>query len=410
MKASSIIAAVEGVTQKWTKQRKREEREASARLNRSFVMVRRRTVTIRDAAWQIMEKAYLKASANGTLPAHARQIMYAARPYIQQTADRALGKRFDQYFTQQLLPDYIEMYGKNWNVVYDARGHFQEPHTGEEIALGTLQVREYLANVRGFKLPELEFELSEAHFPTLGPRNRYGAVLFVEKEGFMPLFEAVKLAERFDLAIMSTKGMSVTASRKLVEELCARHGIPLLVLHDFDKSGFSIAGTLQRDTRRYTFSSAFKIHDLGLRIGDIEGLETEDVVHTASDYAVAANLRENGATEAEIKFLLSKRVELNAFASDELVAFIERKLDALGIKKVVPDDKTLAQAAERARAKALINEKMEAIVEEASEEAKQMATITDLAASVRALLEKDRELSWDAAIARIVEGVDEEGE
>ena len=103
-------------------------------------------------------------------------------------------------------------------------------------------------------------------------------------------------------------------------------------------------------------------------------------------------------------------MELNAFASDELVAFIERKLDALGIKKVVPDDETLAQAAERARTKALINEKMEAIVEEASEQAKQMATITDLAASVRALLEKDRELSWDAAIARIVEGVDEEGE
>ncbi len=55
-----------------------------------------------------MEQAYLKASANGTLPAHARQIMYAARPYIQTTADRDLGARFDQYFTQQLLPDYIE--------------------------------------------------------------------------------------------------------------------------------------------------------------------------------------------------------------------------------------------------------------------------------------------------------------
>ena len=52
----------------------------------------------------------------------------------------------------------------------------------------------------------------------------------------MPLFEAVKLAERYDLAIMSTKGMSVTASRQLVEELCARHDIPLLLLHDFDKS------------------------------------------------------------------------------------------------------------------------------------------------------------------------------
>ena len=32
-------------------------------------------------------------------------------------------------------------------------------------------------------------------------------ILFIEKEGFMPLFEAVQLAERFDLAIMSTKGM-----------------------------------------------------------------------------------------------------------------------------------------------------------------------------------------------------------
>ena len=70
------------------------------------------TVTVRDAAWQIMKEAYLKASANGTLPAHARQIMYAARPHIQATADRDLGSTFDQYFTQQLLPEYIEEDGR----------------------------------------------------------------------------------------------------------------------------------------------------------------------------------------------------------------------------------------------------------------------------------------------------------
>ena len=131
------------------------------------------------------------------------------------------------------------------------------------------------------------------------------------------------------------------------------------------------------------------------------------MIHNGSDHAVAANLRQNGATQEEIQFLLSNRVELNAFASDELVAFIERKLDALGIKKVVPDDATLALAAERARAKALINEKIEEVVEEASEQAKQMAAVADLAASVRALLEQDRELSWDAAVARIVEENDE---
>ena len=110
MKADTIIGAVQGVTKKWAKQRKREERDAAAAMNRRYAMTRHRSVSIRDAAFDIMEHAYLKASANGTLPAHARQIMYAARPYIQQHADRELGQRFDQYFTQQLLPEYIEMY------------------------------------------------------------------------------------------------------------------------------------------------------------------------------------------------------------------------------------------------------------------------------------------------------------
>ena len=50
-------------------------------------------------------------------------------------------------------------------------------------------------------------------YPTLGPEHRFSAILFIEKEGFMPLFEAVNLKERFDIAIMSTKGMSVIASR-----------------------------------------------------------------------------------------------------------------------------------------------------------------------------------------------------
>ncbi len=138
----------------------------------------------------------------------------------------------------------------------------------------------------------------------------------------MPLFKEVKLAERYDLAIMSTKGMSVTASRLLVDRLCAESGIPLLVLHDFDKSGFSIVGTLQRDTRRYEFEHDINVIDLGLRIGDIEGLETEKV-YIQSPGSARWNLRDNGATEEEIEFLLDRRVELNAFASDDLVAWIE---------------------------------------------------------------------------------------
>ncbi len=161
-----------------------------------------------------------------------------------------------------------------------------------------------------------------------GPRHRFGAVLFVEKEGFLPLFEAVQLAERYDLAIMSTKGMSVTAARELVEFLCSTYGVPLLVLHDFDKSGFSIVGTLRRSTRRYRFAHghAASVIDLGLRLEDVAGLETEDV-HIDSRDKARWNLRENGATPEEIEFLLEQRVELNAFASDELIDWIEGKLE-----------------------------------------------------------------------------------
>jgi hypothetical protein len=102
MKSSSIIAAVTGVTKKWAKQRKAEERDKSARRNRGLVMLRHRHVSVRAAAWQVMRQAYLQASASGKLPANTRQIMYAARPHIQQLADRDLGSRFDQYFNPLL--------------------------------------------------------------------------------------------------------------------------------------------------------------------------------------------------------------------------------------------------------------------------------------------------------------------
>ncbi len=144
MKSDAIINAVQCVTKKWAKQRKLEERTRSASINRRYAMTRSNHTSIKEAAWQIMERAYLKASANGTLPAHARQIMYAARGHIQRVADRDLGHGFDKYFTQTLLPDYIEQCGVAWNVVFDARGHFVEPHTQKEVPLGTLQVRSYL--------------------------------------------------------------------------------------------------------------------------------------------------------------------------------------------------------------------------------------------------------------------------
>ena len=83
-------------------------------------------MSIKDAAWQVMPAAYRIASANGTLPANARQVMYAARPAILSLTGKS--EFTDSYFTQDLLPDYVEEHIEtttaDWDVVFDDRGTF----------------------------------------------------------------------------------------------------------------------------------------------------------------------------------------------------------------------------------------------------------------------------------------------
>jgi hypothetical protein len=343
-----------------------------------------------------MEKAYLKSSSNGTLPANARQVMYAARPEIQDRTGKPLD---DTYFTQTLLPNYIEETGVDWDVVYDDRGHFREPHTGYKFGIGTLAVRRYLSSIHAIEFQKPSF--SPGHVITRGPAGCYRAVMFVEKEGFDPLWEAVNLAERFDIAIKSTKGMSVTAARRLADELAGKHGVPLLPLHDFDKSGFSILGTLRQDTRRYKFKNEIKVIDLGLRLEDIEGLPRERHSDKGEDDVRAKNLRANGATEAEIKFLLKERVELNAMTSDQLVAFVERKLRAHGFgEKLVPSDNDLASAyslfATNRQAEEIVRLELERMSITAVD------VPPDLRERVRRYLLQHPEVRWDDAVQAIL--------
>ena len=150
----------------------------------------------------------------------------------------------------------------DWNIAWDDRGHFAEPHTGHEIGLGTLAVRAYIRRLH--KPALLNAGVSATKADTMGPEGRYGAVMFLEKEGFTQILEAAQIAERYDLAIMSTKGMSVTAARILVEELCGKRGLPLFVLHDFDITGFSIRKTLTESGERYQFRHKVNFVDLGL--------------------------------------------------------------------------------------------------------------------------------------------------
>jgi hypothetical protein len=167
-KSAALIDSIKAVAKKWTKQRKREERHRFATLTRHRFLTQRHKVGLKQAAWQVMEEAYMKASANNTLPANATQIMYAARPSIIALSDVEIRGDFRRYSNATLLPNYIAAKNPSWahNVVFDARGHFREPHTGLEIGLGTLEVRNYINKVRNFEILDIDFNIGEQRYPT----------------------------------------------------------------------------------------------------------------------------------------------------------------------------------------------------------------------------------------------------
>ena len=328
---------------------------------------------IMEAAWGVMQDAYSRASGDGRFPVLPRQIMYAARPAI---LEKAGEMELDaEYFLRVLLPDYMDSRDcEDWNVASDTWGNFHEPHTGKKVPLG-----QYLGDIDSDRDDEAEF----VTFPIVGPANRYSAVLLVDNEGFLPLFTEAKIAERYDIAIMSADDPSAPVVRELVDRVCGGHDIPLLVMHDFDVAGFSIVGDLQRDARRHSFTNEVEVVDIGLRLEDVDKYELQ---------------REPASTWAR-----GERVELEAFTSPQLVAWLESTLELHGIGKVVPDDSTAEEAYRLALELSIVRARIRAIEEEAAQLAAVAALPADLRQQITSALDANRSQSWDEAVMSIAE-------
>jgi hypothetical protein len=417
--AADMIGIVKEGTKKWTRTVQMEERDPVSRRYRLARMTRKRSIKFKEAAEEIMEEAYNKASGNGRYTALARQIMYAARPHIQQKTGKPLQSA---YFTQHLLPDYIEEHGcHHWRTGYDARGHLIEPHGGKIVNLGTSEVRGYLKGIRDPR--HVEAELAAANIEFHGPKGNFGALLFIEKEGFGPLLQEANFANRFDLATMSSKGMSSTAARELADRICFQFTIPLLTLTDFDKTGFAISGTLQRDTRRYEFQNPIKVINIGLSLDDVRTLGLieqfeHQFIPKARRRTMEENLRENGASEEEIAFMFAdwsgtrslRRVELNALNSPQMVEFIERKLKENHIEKIVPSEESLAEAYRLFAHNAKVQEVVDEAIEQIDDDEDETEVPADLEKRVREYLVKHPTVRWDEAVKKVVDGKDDETE
>jgi hypothetical protein len=403
---NDLLSVTTAVTKEWAKQRKAEERGRS-RHSREYVYSDR--VHFTDVADAILPDGYAYASG-GRYSVSKRQLYYAVREQFKEKTGRELEWN---YFAGTLLVQYRNRHpeAEEWKITADPRGTLTIPNCGHEnrIPCGTILIDRYLNQAA--KSPDA-FDIDayvQTEWPSVAAGQRYQAVLYIEKEGFEPVLQEARIAERFDLAILSCKGQSVVAARKLVDEVCrVDGGVPLFVVHDFDKAGFEISQRLttvsdwaeEFDRVTYRFKNTINVVDLGLRLDDVRQYNLAHETcrfrgHFASDLICTAE---------EQEYLRSgRRVELNAFTSPQFVEWLEAKLTAhLPGGRMIPANDVLALAYRRAVALARLNAAIEEIQEEAVEEAESLKIPKGLRRRLRKAM-KTADGPWDEVLYRMAE-------
>ena len=361
-------------------------------------------ITVKAAAYRVMEEAYVKVSDNGKYWANARQLMYAARPQILKMCK---GESFtDAYFTGKVLPEFLydnPELTEQWRIAYDKRGSLIQPHTRQSIGLGTVEVDTFgRHNSFIYNNPVNDFSYANA-----APDRRFGGVLFIEKEGFHQSIMESGILEKYDLALASTKGQPNIAIRALLDNMAANPEFKVFTITDFDISGVSIRDVLTKDNHlRYTYSNNIKpikicvdwplaqqLHDEGLsepiNIGDEQKLDK-----------IYATLIENHGLEHNAAHFLTGRklrVEVNALTTSQLLNIIDKKL-AQHCVKVLPDREHLVGAWREQKVANALKERQKELQAEFSDQQPPYGILDD----VRDLLAEEPELSWDEALSKLM--------
>ena len=102
-------------------------------------------------------------------------------------------------------------------------------------------------------------------------------------------------------------------------------------------------------------------------------------------------------------------MELNAFASDDLITWIESSLEEHGVSKVIPDEDCLADAYRRALEQAFVQEKIDEVIDEAGELGESAEVPEGLRAKVKKRLDEDSATTWDEIVRDLaVQGIDDD--
>ncbi len=323
------------------KEGERRRRSASRALKRERKAARADEMDLKAAVFEVLPAAVEHTTGGGRLPVGVRRIFYAVRDLIKgHTSKRLDSDSAYNYFSQTLVPLYQEEHGVIEGLYYDPRGRLYEPHGGEAVDLGTREVE-------GYTFPKYVFD----------------KILFAEKRGQKPLLDAAKIAERYDMAIITGEGFATTAAKRLLENASKDEDYQLFVLHDADPSGYNIARTLREETRRMP-GYKVEVVDLGLTVDQAleMGLEPEEFVRQNRLPAGLLETLEEGTpahefftgTETTIQkdgkpktVWRCRRVELDKMTAPQAIRHLQEALGRAGVRpKVIPPEGELPELAE----------------------------------------------------------------
>lgn len=338
--------------------------------------------TEKDVILDCMDAAIEKASGGGIYKFSQRQLYYAVRPYVISRLD----KEPEYNYFCKVLTDYEALYGDIPNLYRDPRGILYHPHLGEEIPVGTIAVENYIR-----------------------PSWTFNKILYSEKEGFFTILRDAKFPERYDCALLTSKGYASRAVKDLFDLLGdTDEEIYFYCIHDADAAGSKIYETLQGETMARP-KRRIKIINLGLDPEEAleMGLEVEKTPDTKRRKPVADYLQDTWKD-----WLQENRVELNAMTSPQFLAWLENKMEEHGVPKVIPNNAVMKEALESNVSKLLEAQIAQDILQQAGYEERVQAEFnklkpyiekTSLKKTVQADLEENQEHHWTKSIKTIAE-------
>lgn len=395
--SEALQKSINSCAKPYYKHKKRIERENRPRRDYSYCY-RPYVKTLKDYLYEVFPEAYEIASGGGKFTPMVRQLYYVVRRLLQ---EKGCDKDLEDAYHRTTLEEYEKQIGRR--LCYrKAVGNMIEPHGicptcgyPSGCDLGTQGVDSYVV-----------------------PQNRFNKILYVEKTGFMSQLLQENIHNKYDIAIAAGSGFSPQAAKELFAKIEKNIPVKIYCLHDADISGIEIARTLGDKLVHENYS--VNVIDLGLTPQEAIDLylpsEKVDIMSKPSwelkkrvtdrelEWLLGEDMRDCRLWRGRRRVLYrGNRVELNAFTPEQFIGWVEKKLQDLEFKKVIPEEEII----EKFTRDAYIFELTKMVIEKLIQRPEVQKIIQDASKKglkissndIQNSLEDDLEINWEKAIS-----------